>query len=73
MGMEKAGSTDPDKVRDAVAGLDTKSFFGQIKFNDKGQNVYKPMSVVQIQNGKVVTVWPKANAEAQLVWPGTTS
>ena len=73
MGMEKAGSTDPDKVRDAIAGLDTQSFFGQIKFNDKGQNVYKPMSVVQIQNGKVVTVWPKANAEAQLVWPGTKS
>jgi branched-chain amino acid transport system substrate-binding protein len=72
LGMEKAGSTEPDAVRDAVAGLDTESFFGKIKFNDKGQNVYKPMSVIQIQNGKAITVWPKSNAEASFVWPGTS-
>lgn len=70
LAIEKAKSTDPDAVRDAMAGLDTESFFGHIKFNDKGQNVYKPMSVIQIQNGKVVTVWPKDAAEADLVWPG---
>jgi branched-chain amino acid transport system substrate-binding protein len=71
LAVEKAGSTDPDKVRDAMAGLDTESFFGQIKFDDTGQNVYKPMSVIQVQNGKVVTVWPKEAAEAKLIWPAT--
>lgn len=70
LAIEDAGSTDPDAVRDAMAKLDTESFFGHIKFNDKGQNVYKPMSVIQIQKGKVVTVWPKDAAEADLVWPG---
>jgi branched-chain amino acid transport system substrate-binding protein len=73
MAIEKAGSTDPDKVRDALAGLDTQSFFGHIKFNSKGQNVYKPMSVIQIQHGKVVTVWPTEAAEADMVWPGNQS
>lgn len=71
LAAEKAGSTDADKVRDAMAGLDTESFFGRIKFDETGQNVYKPMSVIQIQNGKVVTVWPKAAAEAEMIWPGT--
>ena len=29
------------------------------------------MSVIQIQKGKAVTVWPKDAAEATFVWPGT--
>jgi branched-chain amino acid transport system substrate-binding protein len=72
MAVQDAGSTDPDAVRDSLAALDTESFFGHIKFNDTGQNVYKPMSVIQVQDGKVVTVWPKESAEAPLIWPGTS-
>jgi branched-chain amino acid transport system substrate-binding protein len=71
LAVEKADDTSPDKVRDALAGLDTTSFFGQIKFDSTGQNIYKPMSVIQVQNGKPVTVWPTDSAEAKLIWPGT--
>jgi branched-chain amino acid transport system substrate-binding protein len=71
MAVEKAGSTDANKVRDALATLDTPSFFGPLKFNDKGMNVTKQMAVIQIQNGKAVAVWPKDSAEAPLKWPGT--
>jgi branched-chain amino acid transport system substrate-binding protein len=67
--VEKAGSTDPKKVRDALAALDIESFFGPIKFNDRGQNVSKPMSAIQIQNGEVVTVYPKDQQQAPLQWP----
>jgi len=70
LGVEKAGSSDVNKVRDALAGLDADSFFGKIKFDPTGQNIYKPMSVIQIQNGKAVTVWPKESAEAKMIWPG---
>lgn len=70
LGVEKAGSTDPDKVRDVLSTMDTESFFGRIKFNSAGENIYKPMSVIQIQDGEVVTVWPKESAEAELIWPG---
>src|SRR4051794_16576842 len=70
LAAEKAGSTEPDKVRDALAGLDTESFFGRIKFDDSGKNVSKPMSVIQIQDGKAVTVWPTEAAESKFVWPG---
>jgi branched-chain amino acid transport system substrate-binding protein len=72
LAAEKAGSTEPDKVRDALAGLDTDSFFGRIKFDQSGKNVYKPMSVIQIQNGKAATVWPTEAAESKFVWPGAT-
>jgi branched-chain amino acid transport system substrate-binding protein len=57
-------------VRDAVAALDTESFFGKIKFDATGQNTFKPMSVIQVQNGAAVTVWPKESAEAKMIWPG---
>jgi len=70
LAAEKAGSTEPDKVRDALAGLDTESFFGRIKFDQTGKNVSKPMSVIQIQDGKAVTVWPTEAAESKFVWPG---
>ena len=69
LAVEKAGSTDPVKVRDAIAGLDTESFFGPIKFDPTGKNADKPMSAIQIQNGKPVTVFPEEQAEVPLKWP----
>ena len=70
LAAQKAKSTNPDKVREALAGLDAKTFFGQIKFDQTGQNTFKPMSVIQIQNGQAVAVWPKDSAAAKLTWPG---
>jgi branched-chain amino acid transport system substrate-binding protein len=69
LAVEKAGSTDPNKVRDALAGLDEQTFFGPLKFNDKGQNVTKQMGVIQIQGGKQLAVWPKDASETTLKWP----
>jgi branched-chain amino acid transport system substrate-binding protein len=69
LAAQKAGSIQPDQIRDSLAALDTPSFFGPIKFDETGKNVSKPMGVIQIQNGKPVTVWPKDAAEAELVWP----
>lgn len=68
--IQNSKSTDPDPVRDALAALDIETFFGQVKFAENGQNDVKPMVVLQIQDGKPVTVWPKESAEGDLVWPG---
>ncbi len=57
-------------MRDGIAGLDSPSFFGQIKFDPTGKNVTKPMSVIQIQGGKPVTVFPKDQQQSPLKWPG---
>jgi branched-chain amino acid transport system substrate-binding protein len=59
MAMERADSLEPDKVRDALDDLDVDTFFGPIRFDPTGKNTAKPMYVIQIQDGKVVTVWPR--------------
>ena len=69
LAAERANSTDPGKVRDQLAKLDQTSFFGPIKFSPEGMNIVKAMSVVQIQGGKPVAVWPKDSAEGPIKWP----
>ncbi len=67
--MQAAGSLDPQKVRDALAKLNVVTFFGILKFDERGLNVYKPMAVNQIQHGNLVTVWPAAVQDAQPAFP----
>ena len=67
--LQNAGSLDTEKVRDALAKLDVTTFYGILKFDNRGMNVFKPMVVNQIQNGKLVTVWPPGLAEAKPRYP----
>jgi branched-chain amino acid transport system substrate-binding protein len=67
--IEAAGSTEPAKVRDAIAALNFTSFYGVIKFDQRGINVDKPMAVEQWQGGRRVTVWPADVAETKAQWP----
>jgi branched-chain amino acid transport system substrate-binding protein len=62
--FQKAGSLDPEKVRDAIAQTNIQTFYGPVKFDARGVNVGKSMQVVQIQNGKPVPVYPKEDALA---------
>ncbi len=67
--LEKAGSFDPQRVRDALAGLRLNSFFGELRFDERGANVYKPMYVEQTQAGKRVVVWPPDAASGHPRYP----
>jgi branched-chain amino acid transport system substrate-binding protein len=67
--LENAGSLDPERVRDALVKLDVTTFYGILKFDSRGLNVFKPMVVNQIQSGKLVTVWPKLTANATPKYP----
>jgi branched-chain amino acid transport system substrate-binding protein len=67
--LENAKSTDPKKVRDALAALDVTTFFGQIKFDSRGINIYKPMVVEQIQGGQHHTVFPADVADVKAQYP----
>jgi len=67
--IERAGSTDPAKVRDALAATDLNTFFGQIKFDDRGANAAKPIYVQQVQSGFAVLVWPPDVASARPRYP----
>jgi branched-chain amino acid transport system substrate-binding protein len=67
--LENARSLDREKVRTALAALDLITFYGRIKFDQTGLNVYKPMVVEQIQNGHRTTVWPQELAVASPAYP----
>lgn len=69
LAIEKAGSLDRKKVRDALAGLDVMTFYGRIKFNKGGQNIGSIIPVLQIQNGKRVTIGPKDMAQGKFIYP----
>lgn len=70
--IESAGTTAGDRVRDALAGLDMFSFYGRIKFDERGANTFKPMLVQQIQSGEQRTVWPPEMASTRAQYPAPT-
>ncbi len=68
--IEKAGTIEPTRVRDALAALDMMTFYGKIKFDARGVNIYKPMAVEQYQpDGNKYTVWPQDVAEKPPLYP----
>jgi len=67
--FERAGTVDPEAVRDAISGTDLATFYGQIKFSDAGNNIAKPMVLRQIQDGKFNVVAPLEWASHDLVHP----
>ncbi len=68
--IEKAQNLDPTAVRDALAALDIMTFYGRIKFDARGVNVFKPMAVEQLQpDGRKYTVFPTAVAEKDVLYP----
>ena len=70
--INRAGSTDPAKIRAALKATDLKkeqmvAGYNGVKFDAKGQNTLASSIVTQMRGGKYVAVWPKANATADLV------
>jgi branched-chain amino acid transport system substrate-binding protein len=71
--LERAASTDPQKVRDAIAALDVSSGYaamcpgGKVKFGPDGKNVYAHPVGVQWQHGDLATVFPQGEARAPLL------
>ncbi|NEW93857.1 ABC transporter substrate-binding protein [Rhodopseudomonas sp. BR0M22] len=64
--IEKAGSLDRDKVRDALASLDVVTFFGPVRFGANGQINSLDPPVFQIQSGKPVVLFPQAIKQGDL-------
>ena len=46
-----------------------ETFYGQIKFDETGKNIAKPMVLRQIQNGEYVVVAPTKWASDPVVYP----
>jgi branched-chain amino acid transport system substrate-binding protein len=71
---KRAGSADPKALADAIRATDIKdnvSIGPGIKFDAKGQNMTLKNAAIQNRDGKLVTVAPKASANAKIEWPMT--
>jgi branched-chain amino acid transport system substrate-binding protein len=72
---KRAGSTDPNALADAIRTTnitDNVSIGAGIQFDAKGQNDKVQCGVTQNRGGKLVTLAPKAAANAQPEWPMTS-
>ncbi len=67
--IERAGSLDPQKVRDALAATDMQTFFANVKFDATGKNTAKSMVLYQVQNGEYKVVAPQKWASAKVMFP----
>ncbi len=72
--INRAGSTDPAKIRDALKATNLPADqmvtgYDGVKFDDKGQNILASSLVTQMRGGKYVAIWPKVRATDQVVLP----
>lgn len=72
-GLEKSGSDDPEKLREAISGLEIDepllAFDGPIAFDERGQNKNATVIVMQVQGDNVEQVFPQEVATKDLVFP----
>jgi branched-chain amino acid transport system substrate-binding protein len=66
--LARAGSTDREKLRDAIAATDMTTVVGPVKFRPDGTGVVQSV-FLQWLNGKQELVWPKESATAPLAYP----
>jgi len=64
--VERAGSLDPEKLRAALAGLETGTVLGTYKVAPSGEQIGIKPAVIQIRGGRATFLWPQA-------WRGAAS
>jgi branched-chain amino acid transport system substrate-binding protein len=73
--IDRAGSTDPAKIQEALKATDVKPDrlimgYKGVKFDEKGQNILASGLVIQLQDGEnYIPVWPKASAAKSPAFP----
>jgi branched-chain amino acid transport system substrate-binding protein len=74
--INRAGSTDPEKIRVALTQTDLKQNqlmmgYQGVKFDNTGQNILAATYLIQLQGKTYQLVWPDSAATAKLQWPMT--
>jgi branched-chain amino acid transport system substrate-binding protein len=72
--LNRAGSTDPEKIRAALAKTDLKPEqlmmgYNGVKFDETGQNIMASTYLIQLKDKAYRLVWPENAAEIKLEWP----
>ena len=74
--INRAGSTDPEKIRVALTKTDLKPEqlmmgYNGVKFDETGQNILASTYLIQLKDRQYRLVWPDKAADAKLDWPMT--
>jgi len=72
--INRAGSTEPEKIQAALRATDLKPDqlimgYNGVKFDDTGQNTLAATYLVQLKGKEYVSVWPEDRATAKLELP----
>jgi branched-chain amino acid transport system substrate-binding protein len=72
--INRAGSKEPDKIREALAKTDLKPEqlmmgYQGVKFDETGQNVLASTYLIQLHGKQYDLVWPESAATSKLQWP----
>jgi branched-chain amino acid transport system substrate-binding protein len=72
--INRAGSTEPDKIQSALQATDLKADqlmigYSGVKFDSTGQNTLASTFLIQLQGKQYVSVWPSSLATGKLELP----
>jgi branched-chain amino acid transport system substrate-binding protein len=72
--LNRAGSTDPEKIREALSKTDLKPDqlmmgYNGVKFDETGQNTQASTYLIQLKDKAYQLVWPEKSAVAKIEWP----
>lgn len=68
--LERAASTDPEKICEALRESDVMTICGRAKIDPQtGQNFLAQCIIVQVQNGQFATIWPDEVASKKPIFP----
>jgi branched-chain amino acid transport system substrate-binding protein len=72
--INRAGSTEPEKIQAALKATDLKPDqlimgYNGVKFDSTGQNILSATYLIQLQGKQYVSVWPQDRATAKLELP----
>jgi branched-chain amino acid transport system substrate-binding protein len=72
--INRAGSTEPAKIQQALRETDLKPEqlmigYRGVKFDETGQNTLSATYLIQLQGKMYKSVWPEDRATAKLEWP----
>jgi branched-chain amino acid transport system substrate-binding protein len=69
LALEKCSFLNAKEVLQNIRNLDVETFYGRIKYDSRGMNIGHKMALVQIQQGKMKTIWPEETAENKIIFP----
>jgi branched-chain amino acid transport system substrate-binding protein len=67
--VQRAGTTDSEKLREVLLALKTKTVLGDFAVDERGFQIGQKAVTIQWQDGKQTVVWPDESASRKLRFP----